>query len=100
MALTKFGFIVKGDGLDPATHRQVMASSTFEMLTVGVGSCEEALPVAQEMVASGTQLIELCGGFGPIWTSRLIEAIDGAVPIGAVAYGPEAIDQLHAIFAD
>ena len=31
--------------------------------------------------------------------SDMIEAIDDAVPVGAVAYGPEAIDRIHAIFA-
>ncbi|WP_237526883.1 DUF6506 family protein [Streptomyces sp. SID5471] len=39
------------------------------------------------------------GGFGPVWTGRIIEAIDGAVPVGAVGYGPEAVDQVHAIFS-
>jgi len=51
------------------------------------------------LVADGVQLIELCGGFGPIWTAKLIEAIDDAVPVGSVAYGPEAIDRIQAIFA-
>ncbi|WP_433716498.1 DUF6506 family protein [Nocardia sp. CA-084685] len=41
----------------------------------------------------------MCGAFGPLWTARVIEAIGGAVPVGAVAYGAEAIDQVHAIFA-
>ncbi|MFF0738855.1 DUF6506 family protein [Streptomyces sp. NPDC004111] len=45
------------------------------------------------------QLIELCEGFGPVWAGRVIEAIDGAVPVGTVGYGPEAVDQVHAIFS-
>ena len=45
------------------------------------------------------QLIELCGGFGPIWTARVIEAIGGAVPVGSVGYGPESIAQMHELFA-
>ncbi|MEU4543137.1 DUF6506 family protein [Nonomuraea dietziae] len=51
------------------------------------------------MVADGAQLVELCGAFGPVWTARVIEAVGGAVPVGAVGYGPEAVDQLHAIFS-
>lgn len=66
---------------------------------VGVSAPEQALPVAKQMVAGGIQLIELGGGFGPIRTARVIAAIDGAVPVGAVAYGPEPIDQMHALFA-
>jgi hypothetical protein len=39
------------------------------------------------MVAEGIQLIDLCGGFSPVWTVKVIEAIDGAGPVGVVAYG-------------
>ncbi len=100
MALTRFGFIVTGAGYDPATHRVTLASPQITTTMVGVSRPEEALPVARAMVADGVQLIELCGGFGPVWTARVIEAIAAAVPVGAVGYGPESIDQMHALFAD
>ncbi len=99
MALTNFGFIVQGDGLDPETDVQVMETSSFRMTTIGVAHVEQGSDAARRLVADGAQLIELCGGFGPIWTAKVIEAIDDAVPVGAVAYGPEAIDRIHAIFA-
>ncbi len=99
MALTNFGFIVQGDGLDPETDVQVMETSSFRMTTIGVAHVEQGNDAARRLVADGAQLIELCGGFGPIWTAKVIEAIDDAVPVGAVAYGPEAIDRIHAIFA-
>ncbi|MGC4079480.1 MAG: DUF6506 family protein [Rubrivivax sp.] len=99
MALTRFGFIVTGTGLDPDTHVAVMESSTFRMIAVGVARAEDGVEVAKRLVADGVQLIELCGGFGPIWTARIIEAIGGAVPVGAVAYGPESIDAMYALFA-
>ena len=57
------------------------------------------MAVAREMVEAGVQLIELCGGFGPVWTGKIIEAIGGRVPVGSGGYGPEAIDQVHAIFS-
>lgn len=98
MALSKFGFIVTGAQLDPARHRQVMQSPAFEMLSVGVSSPGEGLAVAQQMVADGVQLIELCGGFGPAWTARVQEAIQHRVPVGSVGYGPESIDGMHALF--
>ena len=99
MALERFGFIVTGNGYDPAQHRVNLDSAAIETLIVGVAAPEQALAVAREMVASGVQLIELCGGFGPIWTARVLEAIDHAVPVGAVGYGPESIDQMHALFS-
>jgi hypothetical protein len=99
MALTSFGFIVTGTGLDPQKHRVVMQSPAFTMIAVGVTRAEQGIDVARGMVAEGVQLIELCGGFGPVWTGKIIEAIGGAIPVGSVGYGPESIDQMHALFS-
>jgi hypothetical protein len=99
MALHRFGFIVTGQGLDPSVHRVEMKAPTFTMIAVGVARASEAPAVARALVADGVQLIELCGGFGPGGTSRVIEAIEGAVPVGAVGYGPESVDALHALFS-
>ena len=99
MALQRFGFIVKGAGYDPNRHTATIESSKITTIVIGISAPEQALSVAKRMVAGGVQLIELCGGFGPIWTARVIEAIGGAVPVGSVAYGPESIDQMHELFA-
>jgi hypothetical protein len=99
MKLQRFGFIVTGAGYDPGRHAATLTSSHMTTTVVGVSVPEQALPVAQRMAADGVQLIELCGGFGPIWTARVIAAIGGAVPVGAVAYGPESIDQMCELFA-
>ena len=99
MALTRFGFIVTGKDLAPATHTVVMQSPSFRMTAVGVATPADGIAVAQQMVRDGIQLIEVCGGFGPVWTGKIIEAIGGAVPVGSVGYGPESTEQLHAIFA-
>ncbi len=98
MGLSKFGFIVTGSGLDPDTNRMSMKSDSFEMIAVGVENASEGVSVAQDMVANGIELIELCGGFGPIWTSKIIEAINGKIPVGSVGYGPESIDQMYHLF--
>jgi hypothetical protein len=100
MALSRFGFIVTGAGYEPGTHRVTMASPLVTTTMVGVTHPSEAPAVAQAMVADGVQLIELCGGFGPVWTAQVIAAIDGAVPVGSVGYGPESIDKMHALFVD
>jgi hypothetical protein len=95
MALTKFGFIVTGAQFDAW---QRLSSPAFEMITAGVASPAQGPAAAVRLLAEGVQLIELCGGFGPVWTARVIEAIEGRVPVGAVGYGPEALDGLAAIF--
>lgn len=95
MALEKFGFIVCGEDFE-----QVQPSQSFYMKVVGVKQLEDAITVAKTMVDEGIQLIELCGGFSPVIVGKLIEAIDGAVPVGVVAYGPESIDGMYKLFAD
>ncbi len=94
MALTKFGFIVTGDNFV-----QYQGTPTFSMKVVGVSQPSEGIAAAKEMVAEGIQLIELCGGFSPVWAGKIIEAIGYAVPVGVVAYGPESIDAMFHLFA-
>jgi len=95
MALTRFGFIVTG-----GRFVQEQGTDDFSMTVVGVDHPSEGVAAAEQMVAEGIQLIELCGGFSPVWAGRIIEAIDYAVPVGVVAYGPESIDAMHALFSD
>lgn len=94
MALERFGFIVTGDDFE-----QDQGTDKFSMKVVGVKSPEQGIEVAKRMVAEGIQLIELCGGFSPVYAGKIIEAIDYAVPVGVVAYGPESIDAMYALFS-
>lgn len=98
MALRKFGFIVTGDGLDPTTHRMEMRSASFTMVAAGVADAAGAPDAARAMVSEGFELIELCGGFGPLGTAEVLRAIDRAVPVGSVGCGPESIDAMYALF--
>jgi hypothetical protein len=77
-----------------------MSSGAFEMIAVGVAKPEQGVAVAVALVSEGVQLIELCGGFGPLWTARVIEGIKNAVPVGSVGYGPESINAMYALFSD
>lgn len=95
MALTKFGFIVTGDDFV-----QYQGTDKFSMKVVGVSDASQGIAVANEMITEGIQLIELCGGFGPVWSGKIIEAIDHAVPVGSVGYGPESIDGMYHLFAE
>ncbi|MFX0578429.1 DUF6506 family protein [Nocardia nepalensis] len=84
-------------GSDPS-RETVVETPACRSVFVGVDRPEQAIAVARRLVDSGAQLIELCGGFGPLWTARVIEAVPGVVLVGAVAYGVEAVDQVHALF--
>lgn len=99
MALTRFGFIVTGAGLDPAIHRMTMSSQAFTMTVIGVPNAAAGIAAAMDLKESGHELIELCGGFGPVWTGKIIEAVGPNIPVGSVSYGPESIDAMHALFA-
>ncbi|MBL4789375.1 MAG: hypothetical protein JKY60_10110 [Kordiimonadaceae bacterium] len=95
MALKRFGFIVTGDDFE-----KMQGTDKFMMKVVGVSHPEKGIEAAKQMVADGVQLIELCGGFSPVWAGKIIEAIDYKVPVGVVAYGPESIDAMYELFKD
>lgn len=99
MALTKWLFLYTANGL-PADGdvRQVETPSSTTILA-GFPSVDAAIAAAPGLMAADVQLIELCGGFGPLGTAKVLAALDRPVPIGAVAYGPESVDGVHAIFA-
>ncbi|MFF4953355.1 DUF6506 family protein [Streptomyces chattanoogensis] len=99
MALSHWGFIYTAAGSAEGGEVSVADTGECRTVLVGVAKPEEAIEVARRLVGEGVQLIELCGGFGPVWAGRIIEAIDGAVPVGTVGYGPEAVDQVHEIFS-
>lgn len=98
MALKAFGFIFTGPNLRPTESRAEILRDDFRAVFVGVAQPGQALEVAAEMVSDGIELIELCGGFGPVWTGKIIEHIGGRVPVGSVGYGPESIDGMARLF--
>ena len=92
MQFNKFAFIFSAPGADPKVHRAVIKIENVTYTTIGVDSNnkQQVIEVAKEVVADGAQILELCGGFGPIWMAKVMEALKGAVPVGGVFYGPEA----------
>ncbi len=94
MALERFGFIVVGDSFE-----QEQGTENFKMKVVGVKSPKEAPDAALRMVEEGIQIIELCGAFGPLWTSKVIEITENKVPVGTVTYGPESMPGLFKVLS-
>jgi hypothetical protein len=99
MALTHWAFVYTAAGSPPEGSFTTEDTGACRTVLVGIPSPDHVLAVAKQLVNDGVQLIELCGGFGPVWAGKVVETVDGAVPVGMVGYGPEAVDQVHAIFA-
>ena len=99
MTLKKWAFVFLSPGFESKELSVSLSSDYCEVHIVGIGMSEKerVVGIAKALVTEGAQMIELCGGFGPIWIARVSEAIHGAVPVGSVAYGPEARSQLLSI---
>ena len=92
MKFNNYAYIFLGPDLDPTRHHTVIKNDkmTFQTMGIDFNNKQEVVAAAKTAIANGAQLIELCGGFGPIWIAKVIEATDGQVPVGGVTYGPEA----------
>ena len=92
MALRKWAFIYLSPGFNRCEHTIRLKSSQCEFVSVGIDFKDkhEVTEIAQELVEEGVQMIELCGGFGPLWIAKVTDATFGKVPVGSTAYGPEA----------
>lgn len=99
MSFSSMGLIYLGTGSeDPAVHRAVIEHGGLRTTIVAVPSQEAVVDVAVEMARGGTQMIELCGAFGPVWTARVIDAVGPQIPVGAVTYGMESVHAVADLF--
>jgi hypothetical protein len=99
VGLVNWAFIYTASGSAASGDVTVVDTGQCRTTFIGVGRPEQAIALARKLAQDGVQLIELCGGFGPIWTSKIIEAIPGTVAVGSVGYGPESVDRVHEIFS-
>ena len=92
MKFNHFTYIFLGPELDPQKNRSVIKTENLTFTAIGIDfhHKEQVIDVAKEAIANGAQIIELCGGFGPVWIAKISEAIHYQVPVGSVVYGPEA----------
>ena len=91
MALHNWAYIYLSPGFDPDKNVVVTESENCRFTAVGIDFKDKAkvVELAKRLVADGAQMIELCGGFGPVWIAKVTEALGDSVPVGGVAYGPE-----------
>ena len=91
MSLKFWAYIFLSPGFDSREQTLLKSDQTkVKVIGIDMKKKEEVIQVAKELVADGVQMIELCGGFGPIWVAKILEEIQHAVPVGSVMYGPEA----------
>ena len=98
MALKSWVFIYTAPGIEAEGRIQAVDTLVSRTLLVGMPTVDAAVRFAAT-IERDVQLVELCGAFGPVGTARIIEALQGRVPVGSVSYGGEAVDALHAIFS-
>jgi hypothetical protein len=100
MALERWGFLYTAAGADPERDVTVVDTGSCRTVLVGMERPDQGVEAARRLVAQhDVQLIELCGGFGPVWTAQILDATSRKIPVGAVAYGPESVDGVHEIFS-
>lgn len=77
-------------GADPGADGIVTehAGSRTTLLARDASAIVDAAVTA---VDGGADQIELCGGLGPVWHAKVLEAVGDRVPVGAVMYGFESL---------
>lgn len=86
-----WAYIYGQPGADPVADRFVIDRAGQRTTLVPVPDESAAAGVAVGLVDEGVQLIELCGGFTVQDAARVVEAVDGRVPVGHVTFGLESV---------
>jgi hypothetical protein len=85
MDILKAAFIFVAPEAGAPEQRAWVKTPKLHLLSVGVGSYDQAVAVAKEIVEKdGIVAIELCGGFGHAGAAKVAAAV--AVPVGVVRF--------------
>lgn len=88
-----WAYIFGHPGADPLADRTIIERDGARSILVPVAGEAEAPDVALELIdQEGVEAIELCGGFSAPDAARVIDAVDGRVPVGHVAYALESVE--------
>lgn len=98
--MVSWAFIFEAPETDPKKDRFVIDRGGMRNTVIAVPEQADAVQVAVELVKEGVQFIELCGGFEPLWTGKIIEATGGNIPVGSVGFsGGRSVAQLVQVFS-
>ena len=87
-----FGFIYALPGYTkPDIHEVTTEKAKFVLAAVDYTNLETTAEVAKDLVKNHRiDALELCGGLANADTIKIVkDAVENAVPVGAVFYGPE-----------
>ncbi len=86
-----WAFIYASPGYNPKDHTTVLDNQKTKVTFIGLDPTQKDLciEIAKDLVKNGCEMIELCGGFGPLYIAKIKEATDYKIPVGSVMYGPE-----------
>jgi hypothetical protein len=83
----KFAFIFLSPDGNPNKHKAIISTPSVEAYIVSAKNYEEAGKVAKRLVEEeGIEAFELCGGFGHKGVVKIVEAVEGKVPVGAIRF--------------
>lgn len=83
-------------GADPATTRHTYRHANGAVTVVAVPDADAAADVAEELVDTGADRVELCGGMGPLAAKPVIDAVGDRVPVSTVLFGFESLPSVAA----
>ena len=82
----KAAFLFIAPDVNPDQHKSWVKTPQVELLAIAAKDYNEATQVAKDLVEQGIQAIELCGGFGQVGVARVVNAVEGKIPVGVVRF--------------
>jgi len=90
--------IYEETGADPAADRITTRHGEHGTTVVATGDADpqNVAKLAAQLVDEGADVIELCGGMGPVPQAAVLTAVGDRVTVGSVMYGFESLTSVAA----
>jgi hypothetical protein len=90
--------IYEAPGADPATDRFTTrhGDHATTVVATGDGAPERVAELAARLVDEGADVVELCGGMGPVPQAATLAAVGDRATVGTVMYGFESLTSVAA----
>ena len=93
----KFAFLIMGN-FDPAKDSAAIGSDTAQI--IGVSSIRQACEVAETLIESGIDCIELCGAFQEEGARKIMKTVGDQAAVGYVVHLPEEDEKFRRLFPE